>query len=222
MVTAIRSTCILGLIALAICSTAAPVQASGTKVALWQMSETIGNTMFDSGAPPQNNGTIHNVTLGVRGINGTLGYGFSRGYVSVPSDSSLNPRRARLRVTIHANVSSLPTSGDLDVIRKGDSPGLQYKMEILQSGLLSCGFRGSRGSSSVSSSIPVLPNTGYHRLRCIKTRHYIKAVVDDSVTSHHSHIGSIHNSEPVVIGAHGAGDYDFYKGSLDKAKIRVG
>jgi hypothetical protein len=223
MLTTIRSRCIVGtLIALAVCATAAPAQASGTKVALWQMNETSGSTMFDTGAAPQNNGTINNVILGVPGINGTFGYGFLSGYVSVPSDPSLNPRRERLRVTIHANVSSLPTSGDFDVIRKGDSPALQYKMEILQSGLLSCGFRGTHRSSFVTSVIPVLPSTGYHRLRCIKTRHYIKAVVDDSVTSLHRRIGSIHSSEPVVIGAHGGGDFDFYIGSLDKAKIRIG
>lgn len=223
MVRSLRSIYVVGiLIASTIYATATPAGAVVEKVAVWRMNETIGTTMYDSGALPANDGTIYNVTLGVPGIDGSDGYGFARGYVIVPSDPSLNPRHHRLRITIHADPTSLPTSGDFDLIRKGDSPGLLYKMEILQSGVLRCGFRGSHRSAIVRSTIPIVPNTGYYRLRCIKTRGHIKAAVGASVTSRNRRIGSIHNSQPVVLGAHGDGLYDFYKGSLDKAKIIVG
>jgi hypothetical protein len=187
------------------------------------MNETGGTTMRDSGAAPADNGTIQgDVVLGVRGIHGSKGYRFRRGYITVPSERSLNPRRARLVVTVHANPSSLPTSGDFDVIRKGDSPALQFKMEILQSGQLSCGFRGVRRSATVDSTQRIVPHTGYHKLRCIKKRRRIKAVVDGSVTTVYVRLGSIHNPQPVVIGAHGGGDFDFYKGKLDRIAIAVG
>jgi hypothetical protein len=207
--------------AILVCAAAA--SASAQTVALWRMNESNGTTMFDSGAAPANDGTIHgDVSLGVRGIRGSHAYRFRRGYVRVPSESSLNPRRARLVVTVHANPSSLPTSGDFDVIRKGDSPALQFKMEILQSGQLSCGFRGRRRAAIVDSTKKIIPHTGYHRLRCIKNRHRIRAVVGRSVTTVHTRVGSIHNSQPVVIGAHGSGDFDFYKGKLDTIKIKIG
>jgi acetyl/propionyl-CoA carboxylase alpha subunit len=191
-------------------------------VALWHMDELSGTTMVDSGTSPANDGTLTNVTVGVPGINGTTGYGFTRGYVSVPSQSSLNPGSANLTVTISANPSSLPTSGDFDVIRKGDSPAQQYKMEILQSGALTCGFRGSIKSATVTSTATMAANTGYHTLKCIKTTYQIKASLDGVVTALNSKVGSISSSSPVVIGAHGNGTYDFYKGSLDEASIATG
>jgi acetyl/propionyl-CoA carboxylase alpha subunit len=186
------------------------------------MDELSGTTMVDSGTSPANNGTLTNVTVGVPGLNGTTGYGFTRGYVSVPSQSSLNPGSANLTVTVSANPSSLPTSGDFDVIRKGDSPAQQYKMEILQSGALTCGFRGSIKSATVTSTATIAPNTGYHTLKCIKTTYQIKASLDGVVTALNAKVGSISSSQPVVIGAHGNGTYDFYKGSLDEASITVG
>ncbi|MEA2507472.1 MAG: hypothetical protein QOH48_2090 [Actinomycetota bacterium] len=187
--------------------------------ALWHMDETSGTTMFDSGDAPANDGTLTNVTLGVAGINGTTGYGFTRGYVTVPDQNSLNPGSANLVVQISASPSSLPASGDFDVIRKGDSPGQQYKMEILQSGALSCGFRGSIKSATVISTTLIGANTGYHTLKCVKTTYQIKAFVDGVGTALNAKIGSISNSQAVVIGAHGSGTYDFYKGSLDEASI---
>jgi hypothetical protein len=190
-------------------------------VALWHMNETSGTTMHDSGDQPADDGTITNVTLGVPGVSGT-GYGFTRGYVTVPNQNSLNPGTSNVTVTISANPSSLPTSGDFDVIRKGDSPGQQWKMEILQSGALACGFRGSIKSATVTSTKTIAANTGYHTLKCVKTTYQIKAIVDGSGTALNAKVGSISNSKAVTIGAHGSGTYDFFKGSLDEASITLG
>ncbi|MEA2506230.1 MAG: hypothetical protein QOH48_848 [Actinomycetota bacterium] len=193
-----------------------------TDVGLWTMNETSGGTMLDSGAAPANDGTLNNVTLGVPGVDGSTGYGFTRGYVSVPDDPSLNPGSANVKVSISADPSSLPTSGDFDVMRKGDSPAQQIKMELLQSGALLCSFRGTSGSKEVSSTVTLLPNTGYHTLQCVKTTTQIQAVVDGSVSVLNATIGCISNTAPVVIGAHGDGSYDFYRGSLDEAVITIG
>jgi Concanavalin A-like lectin/glucanases superfamily len=217
---------LLGLTVLGAWATPAWAQTSSTTtktVALWHMNELSGSTMFDSGVSPANNGTISNVTLGVAGINGTTGYGFLKGSVTVPNNSSLNPGTLNLTVAVSANPSTLPLTGDFDVIRKGDSPAQQYKMEILPSGALFCGFRGSIKSATVTSTKLLAPNTGYHTLQCIKTTYQIKAIVDGSATALNAKVGSISNSAPVVIGAHGGGTFnDYYKGSLDEASISTG
>lgn len=191
-------------------------------VGLWTMNETSGATMLDSGAPPANDGALSNVTVGVPGVDGTTGYGFTRGYVSVPDDSSLNPGTADVTVSISADPSTLPSSGDYDVIRKGDSPAQQFKMEILQSGALACGFRGTSGAKEVISTTTLLPNTGYHTLKCVKTSTQIQAVVDGSATVLNASIGAISNTAPLSIGAHGGGTFDFYRGALDEATITIG
>jgi hypothetical protein len=191
-------------------------------VAFWHMDEASGTTMFDSGISPANNGAITNVSLGVPGVSGT-GYGFTKGYVTVPDHSSLNPGSANITVAVSANPSALPLTGDYDVIRKGESPGQQYKMEIMPSGALLCGFRGSIQLATVLSIKLIAPNTGYHSLKCVKTTYQIKAIVDGVATSYNQKVGSISNSAPVVIGAHGGGTTnDFYKGSLDEASITIG
>jgi Concanavalin A-like lectin/glucanases superfamily len=193
-----------------------------TAVAKWSMNEPTGPTMFDSGAAPSNNGTLTNVTPGVPGVNGTTGYGFTRGSISVPDDASLDPDTGNVTISMSANPSSLATSGDFDVIRKGDSPGLQMKVEILQSGALDCAFRGTSGAKEVQSTVQLVPNTGYHSLQCIKTANQVKAVVDGTVTAVTANIGAIFNNANVVIGAHGTGTYDFYKGSLDDVRMTFG
>jgi Concanavalin A-like lectin/glucanases superfamily len=202
----------------------APASASTSSktVALWHMNEKSGITMLDFGTAPANNGTITNLTLGVPGVTST-GYGFSKGYVTVPNHSSLNPGSSNITVAISANPSALPLTGDYDVIRKGESPGQQYKMEIMPSGALLCGFRGSIQLAIVLSTKLILPNTGYHSLKCVKTTYQIKAIVDGVATSFNQKVGSISNSAPVVIGAHGGGTInDYYKGSLDEASITIG
>jgi Concanavalin A-like lectin/glucanases superfamily len=178
--------------------------------------------MFDSGAAPSNDGTLTNVTPGVPGVNGTTGYGFTRGYVRVPDDASLDPGTGNVTISMSANLSSLPATGDFDMIRKGDSPGQQMKVEILRSGALDCAFRGTSGAKEIASTVLLAPNTGYHSLQCIKTASQVKAVVDGTVTAVTANIGSISNSADVVIGAHGTGTYDFYKGSLDDVSMTFG
>jgi hypothetical protein len=193
-----------------------------TTIAQWSMDETSGSTMFDSGAAPANDGTITKVTLGVPGVNGTTGYGFTRGYVRVPDDPSLDPGTAKVTISMMANLSQLPSTGDFDMIRKGDSPGQQMKVEILRSGALDCAFRGTSGTKEIQSATLLVPNTGYHSLQCIKTADSVQAVVDGSVTSQTANIGAISNNADVVIGAHGDGSFDFYKGSLDDISMTFG
>src|SRR3954463_11070810 len=74
-------------------------------VALWHMDETSGTQMKDSARGHA--GTLHSVQLGLAGFTGTS-YGFTRGYVSVPSAGDLNPGAANLTVTIHLKTTKRP------------------------------------------------------------------------------------------------------------------
>ena len=194
---------------------------SQTQVALWHMNETSGQ-MIDSGAAPANSGTLSStgVTRGAAGVSGT-GYSFTKGMVTVPDEASLSPGTANVTITLSASPTSLPTSGDFDMIRKGDSPSQMYKMEVLQSGALLCGFRGSASSSSVTSTATIAPNSGYHTLTCRKTTNQISATIDGSTTTKSINIGAISNTAPVVIGAH-TGNFDFYKGLMDEVSLTFG
>jgi len=192
-----------------------------TAVAVWHMDDTSG-PMVDSGALPANDGTLTNVVQSAAGINGTSAYSFTKGYVTVPDEASLDPGTANVTLDLWAAPASLPTSGDFDMIRKGDSPSQQYKMEILQTGALLCGFRGSAGSVTVTSAAKVAPNTGFHEFVCTKSTTQITASIDGATTSKAANIGSIVNSAPVTIGAHTGGGSDYYKGRMDEVSVTLG
>ena len=185
-------------------------------VAFWHMNDTTG-PMLDSGLAPANNGTLS----GTIARNGTS-YTFTRGWVTVPTEASLNPGTAN--VTIAANVSptSLPTTGDFDVLRKGDAPNQLYKVEILQSGALFCQFHGSGHTVGATSTTLIAPNTGFHTIQCVKTTSQVQAIVDGNITSKSGNVGAISNSAPVVIGAHTGGNNDFFKGGIDQVSLTFG
>ena len=192
-----------------------------TTVALWHMDETTG-PMVDSGASPANNGTLNGtISRGAAGVAGTA-YSFTHGWVSVPTETSLNPGSANITIQASLNPTSLPTSGDFDIIRKGDSPAQLYKVEVLQSGALFCQFAGATKTAAATSTNTITPNTGYHTIRCIKTGSQIQAVVDGVTTTTSAQVGSITNHANVVLGAHTGGNNDLYKGALDEVSIAFG
>jgi concanavalin A-like lectin/glucanase superfamily protein len=203
-------------------------EAGTTPVApgLWHMDETeTSGPMLDSGTAPANNGTLAGTIRrgdpGTPEIPGTA-YFFTRGWVTVPHDVSLNPGTAKVTVTAHINPVSLPSSGDYDIIRKGDYPAQLYKVELLRTGALSCAFRGSSGANAAISTNTISPNTGFHTIQCIKTAGQVQAVVDGVTTSKNANIGSISSTAPVVIGAHTGGTSGFFKGSIDEVSVTFG
>lgn len=202
-------------------SAATAVVWTSSPVALWHMDETSGSTMFDSVG--QNNGTPHSVTLGRAGFSG-LAYGFngSTSYVSVPSAASMNPGSANFSFTIHLQTTGTPPPPpeDWDLIRKGDypTPGGEYKMEYQQSGQASCGFKGSAHYAEIVAG-PALNDGQWHTITCVKTSSDIELIVDGQAYSQAANIGSIANTDPVIIGSHPGADW--YQGSLDEASIRI-
>jgi hypothetical protein len=191
-------------------------------VALWHMNETSGTTMFD--AVGSDNGTDYHIQLGVPGFSGTA-YGFngSSSYVSVPSADDLNPDNANVTVTIELNTTGTPppSPGDWDLIRKGtySSSSSEYKMELQQSGQVSCGFKGTNGYTELIAG-PAVNNGQWHTAQCVKTANAIEVVVDGQVFAKSASLGSISNTQPLVIGAHPGSDW--YSGTLDEPSLKFG
>jgi Concanavalin A-like lectin/glucanases superfamily len=192
-------------------------------VALWHMDETSGTTMVDSAGA--NNGTLSNVQTGLPGFLGTA-YGFdgSSSYVSVPSAAVLNPGAANITIAIHINTTGTPppSPDDWDLIRKGyySSSGGEYSVELQHSGQASCTFKGSVGYIEQFTAGPALNDGQWHTIQCSKTATAVELVVDGQVYSTSISIGTIANSDPLVIG--GRPGSDWFQGQLDEASIQTG
>jgi len=187
------------------------------------MDETSGTTMYDSIAG--NNGSLYGgVTLGLPGFSGTaFGFDGSSGYVSVPSAPALNPGSSNITITIHLKTRGTPppSPDDWDLIRKGlYTSGSEYQIELQNSGRASCTFEGSTGYIEEFMAGPALNDGQWHTIQCIKTSTAITLVTDGQVFSTAANIGSISNSDSVVIGARPGSDW--YSGSLDEASISIG
>ncbi|MGN6169806.1 MAG: LamG-like jellyroll fold domain-containing protein [Solirubrobacteraceae bacterium] len=184
------------------------------------------------------NGTNHNIQLGLSGFAGTA-YGFNgkSSYVSVPSADSLNPNNANVTVTIHLKTTGTPPASpaDWDLIRKGNYSNTsgEYKMELQQTGQISCGFKGTGGYKELVAG-PKVNNGTWHTAQCVKTNTLspkcgvlagkpgIEVVVDGTVfcPPKSMDLGSISNTQQVVIGAHPTADQ--YSGALDEASLQFG
>ncbi len=197
--------------------------ATGTLAAQWHMNEAAGATIMADSSGNNNNGTLHNVTAGVAGKVGTA-YNFGgstvKSYVEVPDSPSLNPGAAKINISIWFNTKSLPTSADYDLVRKGDYPGQEYKVELLQGGIINCEFLGASGHVVLHGGSG-LANSAWHHINCIAGPTGVKLQLGGTVVASSTKVvGSISNTVPVEIGAHPGSDW--YKGKLDEVSITVG
>lgn len=197
--------------------------ATGTLAAQWHMNEAAGATTMVDSSGNGNNGTLHNVTAGVAGKVGTaysFGGSAKKSYVEVPDSPSLNPGTAKINISIWFNTKSLPTSGDYDLVRKGDYPGQEYKVELLQGGIINCEFLGTSGHVVLHGGSG-LANGAWHHINCIAGPTGVKLQIGGkAVASSPTVVGSISNTVPVEIGAHPT--FDYYNGKLDEVSITVG
>ncbi len=201
---------------------AGTAQAS-TPVAWWHMDEAAGATVMADSSGAGNNGTIHNVVTGVTGKY-KLAYKFRgaayKGYVEVPNAGSLNPASAAVSISLWFDTTSLPSSGDYDLVRKGDYPGQEYKVELLQNGGINCEVLGSSAHVVVHGG-SALNNGAWHHVVCSSGPSGVSLSIDGVVAGSSSKVaGSITNTSPVEIGAHPGSDY--YNGRMDEVSITVG
>jgi hypothetical protein len=220
----IRSALAAPLIGLAVLAAVAllpaGVASASTVVALWHMNNKSGTLLYDSSGHG-NNGTTHNVTPGGAGVSGNA-YTFNgkSSYAEVPNSKSLNPGSANIAISFYLNTTHLPKTGDYDLVRKGDYPVENYKVELLPSGQIKCTFQGSSGRYNASGGSGLNSGT-WHHVQCIKTASQIKTVVDGTVVATTTAaVGSISNTSTADIGAHPASDW--YNGELDEVSIAFG
>jgi hypothetical protein len=200
-----------------------PPPPPGTVVARWHMDEPFGATTMADSSGNNNNGTLHNVTAGDPGVSGAsyrFGGSASKSYVSVPNAASLNPGTADIHISFDLNTTSLPTSGDFDLVRKGTFDSTEYKIELLQSGAITCVFRGTSANRNATGGSG-LNNGAWHHIECIKQASQVQLVIDGTVVKTSTGtVGSISNTLAVNIGAYPGSDW--YKGNLDELSIAFG
>jgi Concanavalin A-like lectin/glucanases superfamily len=203
-----------------------------TVAAHWPMNETSGTTMYDiSGS---NNGTLYGpVTVGVPG-EGSPGYSTAYSFsgkstVDVPYSPTLVAGSANITISFWLNTTHLPSSGDYDLVRMGDYPYQEYKVELVNSsgvGQIDCTYHGSSSSNHAMGGSNV--NDGkWHYVQCIKTASQIQLWVDGTEVKYtNAVIGSVSPTQDAFIGAHGlpgtASGYDWYQGDLGDAEITFG
>jgi hypothetical protein len=194
-----------------------------TPVATWHMNEVAGRTMHDSdGAAHTSTGTTHAVRVGVEG-DAERGYSFNgrSSYVSVPG-RGLNPGLRPVRLKISLRTTKLPKAhDDWDLIRKGyyTTAGGEFKAELWHSGQASCGFRGSLGYTEFTAG-PKLNDGEWHTVTCTKEVSSVTLEVDGKSYLKSVKVGSMVNSDPVMIGARPGNGY--FRGRLDEASISFG
>lgn len=184
----------------------------------WNMDETTGTTMADStGSSP---GKLTSVSLGHAGWRGKA-YLFNgtSSQVVVSNDAPLNPGARRFKMYTRIKTTTLPAVPDYDLIRKGQAPNAEYKMEIQPNGQASCTFDGTLGHATVQNG-PKLNNGAWHTIECAKDATTVTLTIDGVSWTKTVTIGDISNTSDVVIGAYPG--FDFYQGYLDATSIRIG
>lgn len=201
---------------------------SPTLAAQWNMDETSGTTMVNSSGN-HNNGTLYGpVQVGVPGPTGHgTAYSFSgKSDADVPYSSTLVAGSANIDISFWLNTTNLPSSGDYDLVRMGDYPAQEYKVELLKSNQIACTYHGSSSSNNATGGAS-LNNGQWHYVQCIKTASAIQVWIDGVlVHSTSAVIGSVSPPSDVNVGAHGnpgsASGYDWYQGELDDVSISFG
>lgn len=195
---------------------------------LWHMDERDGATMGDAGQTPHV-GALKNVVLGQPGdpaFPGTA-YGFNgtSSLVDVGNAADLNAGDRDVRIAMSLKATNVPAVPDYDILRKGQYPGSEYKVELQPNGQFSCEFRTLQADGSIHDYViqpPIDVHDGqWHRLTCNKVGGVMSASVDGA-TYTHSITGSVANGYHLVIGAYAPSGGEFFQGLLDEVSFKIG
>ncbi len=201
---------------------------SATVAGQWNMNETSGTTMVDSSGN-HNNGTLNGpVQLGVAGPPGQgTAYSFSgKSDADVPYSPTLVAGSANIDIAFWLKTTNLPTTGDYDLVRMGDYPAQEYKVELEKTNQIACTYHGSSSSNNATGGAN-LANGQWHYVQCIKTATAIQLVIDGTtVATTSAVIGSVSPPSDLNVGAHGnpgtSGGFDWYQGELDDVSVTFG
>jgi hypothetical protein len=199
--------------------------AAPATVGLWHF-EDAGSTAVDSSGN-SNTGTLKNVTTRVSGASGkAFGFSTTPSYVRIPSKSTLNPDNTNFKVTVKVKFTVKPPAsvGDYTVIRKGlaSNPGGSWKIEIAQDGRALCNYRRTESSKVQIVNGPRLNDGKWHTLSCAKTSTKVTLTVDSASYSVTKSVGTIANTDYILVGAKTTAGEDQFRGSIDEVSITKG
>jgi hypothetical protein len=201
----------------------------------WPMQETAGTTMTDVSGNG-NNGTLFGpvkvgATPGPSGF--TYAYSFpgsspasNKSTVDVPFNQALVAGSANIDISFWLNTTHLPTSGDYDLVRMGDYPFPEYKVELVNKNQIECTFHHA-STGAFAQGGAGLNNGQWHFVQCVKTASQIQTWIDGTeVASTNAAIGTVIPSQDAFIGAHGlpgtSAGFDWYQGELSDVEISFG
>lgn len=164
--------------------------------------------------------------VGVTGKKGTS-YSFDApgSWVQVPSSETLNPGSRDFVFSAWVNFDVSPRVREtFDIIRKGlaFTPGGEYKLEILSDGRVKCSAKDAeeRTARVVAPDADVAEDGRWHRVGCARTGSSWSALVDGTVTTKETELGSIDNDLPLAIGSK-YGTEDMPRGLVDEVQLVV-
>ena len=194
-----------------------------TTLADWEMNDKQSSTtMVDSG-PRHLDGTIKG---GVVPNGEFFTFDGKSGVVEVPGMDKQPIGNKPVTVEARVRFASVPGTdvGDYDLVRA--TPGGTYRLEVVARKKRTlaqalCFFKGSITKVTLVAG-PNLADNSWHVLTCVKTDNAVTLSVDGSqVGSRNVAVGSINiNRTPLLIGAKPGGDW--FKGSMDYAKVSLG
>jgi hypothetical protein len=201
----------------------------------WPLQETSGITANDiSPTLPSDPGTlIGPVQVGQPGPNTTYPYAYSfpgstaTSTVDVPNAPKLVAGSANIDISFWFNTTYLPSSpADFDLVRMGDYPYPEYKVELYPQNNIQCTFHGSN-SSNFAVGGSNLANGQWHFVQCVKTASQILLFIDGAeVGVTNAVIGDVSPTQDAFFGAHGqpgtSSGYDWYHGTLADVEFSFG
>lgn len=164
--------------------------------------------------------------VGVTGKEGTS-YSFDApgSWVQVPSSETLNPGPRDFVFSAWVNFDVSPRVREtFDIIRKGlaFTPGGEYKLEILSDGRVKCSAKDveERTARVVAPDADVAEDGEWHRVGCARTGSSWSVLVDGTVTTKETDLGTIDNDLPLAIGSK-YGTEDMPRGLVDEVQLVV-
>jgi Concanavalin A-like lectin/glucanases superfamily len=200
----------------------------------WPMQETSGTTMTDTSGNGNNGTLVGPVKVAQPGPAGSTGLPFAYSFagssakstVDVPFSSTLVAGTANIDISFWLNTTHLPTSGDYDLVRMGDYPFPEYKVELVQQNQIECTFHHA-STGAFAQGGANLADGNWHFVQCVKTATQIQLWIDGTeAASTNAAIGDVSPSQDAFIGAHGlpgtSAGFDWYQGKLADAEFSIG
>jgi hypothetical protein len=143
----------------------------------------------------------------------------------VPYSPALVAGSANIDISFYLNTTHTDPklTADYDLVRMGDYPFQEYKIELEPNGQLNCTYHGSNGGGNHAQGGPNLADGTWHYIQCIKTATQVQLWIDGvDVKNTTFTIGSVSppSGSDVIIGAHPGSDW--YWGELDNVTMTFG